>query len=407
MKKLLILGNNSHVDELINNAKNRGVYTIVTDNLPTDKSPVKNIADEAWNISVTDLDALESAAKECGINGVVSGASEICLEANRELCKRLDLPFYASDQAWEISNDKMRFKTACKEAGISVAENYDLSIELKTEDIEKIDFPVVVKPADGYSSIGLHVCDDKNELISAYKDAYEKSKIKKVIVEKYITGEQMGLIYSIHKGEPVLIVSGDDVASYESRDRRVFGFSPTKHTPIYKEQLENNIKNLFRNIGCMEGIACLQFIVNDEQAVALEMNYRLPGGKNNAEKIMCNNILCNALSEDFELDNLAFNEFCAYSIWLKPGKIHKIEGVEEIKKRIANLTITQMKHEGDIIEENTGMRQIFGFIVIGGNAETGIEAFKTINGALKVTSDQGEDMICRYEYDKKGYAKPI
>ena len=43
MEKLLILGNNINVDYLINCAKNRGIYTIVTDYLSPEKSPFKKI----------------------------------------------------------------------------------------------------------------------------------------------------------------------------------------------------------------------------------------------------------------------------------------------------------------------------------------------------------------------------
>jgi len=84
MKKILFLGNNCHVDELILLAKKNGLYTIVTDNLSEKESPVKSLADESWNISVTDLDMLEELGRKNNINAVMCGASEICLSANRD-----------------------------------------------------------------------------------------------------------------------------------------------------------------------------------------------------------------------------------------------------------------------------------------------------------------------------------
>jgi len=332
------------------------------------------------------------------------GASEICLSANRDLCKRLNLPFFISDYTWDIVNDKQKFKEECRKVGVPVANDFKLTIELLEEDLESVVFPVVVKPADGASSIGFHICNNREELIEGYKDAYKKSKINKVVVEEYVFGEQTGFIYSIHNGIPVLITSGDDVISYESRERRVFGFSPTKHVELYKGDLKNAVLNLMKNIGCKEGIACFQFITDGNKAVALEINYRLPGGKNHVEGIMCENMLYAALSEDYSQKYPVLPKFLGYSIWLKPGRIASIVGLDELKKVIPGCTITQIKNINDYVEENTGMRQIFGFIVIRADYKDGIDYIKVVNKTLKITSEQGEDMFNKYIYDPSGYA---
>ena len=58
-KKLLILGANVTECFVVNRAKDLGIYTIVTDN-NTDiaKSPAKEIADEYWDISWSDINQL-------------------------------------------------------------------------------------------------------------------------------------------------------------------------------------------------------------------------------------------------------------------------------------------------------------------------------------------------------------
>ena len=59
MNKLLILGATYNEIDIIKCARNKGIYTIVTDNnLDWSKSPAKYIADEAWNISWSDIDTL-------------------------------------------------------------------------------------------------------------------------------------------------------------------------------------------------------------------------------------------------------------------------------------------------------------------------------------------------------------
>ena len=63
-KKLLILAGESNLVTLVERAKELGIYTIVTDYYDTEHSPAKLVADEYWNISWTDIDALEKKCLE-------------------------------------------------------------------------------------------------------------------------------------------------------------------------------------------------------------------------------------------------------------------------------------------------------------------------------------------------------
>ena len=50
------------------------------------------------------------------------------------------------------------------------------------------------------------------------------------------------------------------------------------------------------------------------------------------------------------------------------------------------------------------MGQVFGFALIFANASDGIRYIDSINKILSIKSYEGEDMLCRYNYDPKGYA---
>ena len=53
-KKILVLGANPETANIVKVAQSLGVYTIVTDYLPAEKSPAKQIADEILDISTAD-----------------------------------------------------------------------------------------------------------------------------------------------------------------------------------------------------------------------------------------------------------------------------------------------------------------------------------------------------------------
>lgn len=74
--KLLMLGTTGRgTKELLLEAKRRGIYTIVTDNLSVEKAPLKLLADEYWMISTADIDILEEKCREEGVAAIMNGIS--------------------------------------------------------------------------------------------------------------------------------------------------------------------------------------------------------------------------------------------------------------------------------------------------------------------------------------------
>ena len=72
-KKLLILAGGPNLVTLVQRARELGVYTIVTDYYDDQTSPAKKYADEAWNVSWSDIDTLEKLCIENKIDGITYG----------------------------------------------------------------------------------------------------------------------------------------------------------------------------------------------------------------------------------------------------------------------------------------------------------------------------------------------
>ena len=86
-KKLLILGGaNLHCD-LVIAAKNLGVETFVTDYLPIDKAPAKQLADHFWDLDVTDVDAIVERCRIEHIDGVMNMYYDPCQLPYQRICE--------------------------------------------------------------------------------------------------------------------------------------------------------------------------------------------------------------------------------------------------------------------------------------------------------------------------------
>ena len=96
-KKLLILaGADVHV-KIVRAAKKEGIYTIVTDYLDVKDSPAKQIADECWNLSITDVDAIADKCKDEKVNGVLNYCIDPAQIPYQQICEKLNFLSFASD----------------------------------------------------------------------------------------------------------------------------------------------------------------------------------------------------------------------------------------------------------------------------------------------------------------------
>ena len=94
--------------DVVRRAQELGVYTVVTDWYQN--SPAKVLADKAYDLSISDMDAMLELIKEERIDGVFTGFIDSYLPHYYELCKRANLPCYLNDKMLACSTDKQNFK---------------------------------------------------------------------------------------------------------------------------------------------------------------------------------------------------------------------------------------------------------------------------------------------------------
>ena len=123
-KRLLILGGQLKLCDIVNRAKELGAYTVVTDWY--DDSPAKAIADKAYNVSTSDVDAILRLIKDEKIDGVFTGYIDSTLPYYYEICQKAGFPCYLSKEALACGTDKIRFKEACLAVGIDVIPSVDI-----------------------------------------------------------------------------------------------------------------------------------------------------------------------------------------------------------------------------------------------------------------------------------------
>lgn len=412
MKRIIILGSVESSFEVVQHAKKLGYYTIVVSNAPGKASL---IADEFVQIDVKDQSAIIDYINTNRIDGIFTGPSEFLTKTMIDLCEITGLRCYITSKQWNICQDKKFFKELCRKFNIPCVPDYQLTKELKYEDLKKINYPVIVKPVDSYSSKGISICTNESELKHAIEYALSFSPSKNFIVEKFITNDYgFSCRYIANNGKIFLSATNDRYTVDKAGGKAMIsGLSifPSKKTKEFIEKNNQNIIAMFKSIGIRNGSFFMQALVdNDGQIYFHEMGLRLSGGLIfkmfeetcgfNDLEMMIRYAMEGQMAniEEEKLINPYFNNIitCSLTIPLQVGIIAKIEGKETIKKWSNVIEFIQYYNEGDIIKsEYIGtLSQHFGRIKIVGNKIDDIySTIKMIHNTLVIEDVNGNNLI--------------
>ena len=412
-KTLLILGATAYSINVIKTAKAMGAKTIVVD--PVIGAPAKKHADKFFDVDTTDIDKLYQIALDEKVDGIFTGYSDVNLFSCRALCDKLGLNFYGSLEQLKKTTDKLMFKDMCRKYDVGTVPQYS------EKDLDKVPYPIIIKPADSWGSKGISVCYSYEETPAAVEKAIKYSKTSQIIVEKYMGGcEVVNFDYVMQDGKILLSAVGDRYVNTEQKGLSPLtaaGVYPSKYLKEYVETVDEKVKKMFFEEGMHNGTAFIQSFYEDGKFYFFEMGYRTGGGQGSIPlKVICDldyveyliNFAFTGKMSEKDLSEYANPQYdkrsCAVVTILKAGVIGKIEGMEEISALPEHINTTQFYQEGEEVKQsvigNLGQSLCRMHFV----ADNWDELYKAVNYAfntLKVTSVDGENMIVAGGFDGK------
>lgn len=413
-KKLLVLGGKPMGSvEIVEYAKSLGIYTIVADFLPVNESPAKEIADEHWNISTGDLNILAKMAKEHNIDGVVASVHEFNIEMSLRLSEMLGLPNYCTVEQWEITANKAKFKQLCVENGLPITKTYNITQnDFSTSKIEFIKYPVITKPVDSSGSRGFTICNNQKELETGYAKALEYSVSKEVLVEEFVEHESIVAIYTVHNGE--LLFSGIEdkyPKQFGEKGSIIAGLHtfPSVFTDDFRQKHEAQINNFISSIKLKNGFLWFEVFVTKDKYIFNEMGLRYSGSLTfyPVDYMFNQNQLYQYLhlalsNEKFDIRTGSLIpektksdlNYCIMPTQVHAGQIDKIIGIQDLKNQENVITLAQLKHEGDIIENWGTGQQSFGYLHVVYSDITNLrETLQKAVDTIKVLDKDGNNLF--------------
>lgn len=410
-KKLLFLDGSSLAACAVKRAKEMGIKTIVANYYSAEKSPAKLIADEQWKVDFSDIDNMVKLIKENNVDGIFVGWTDSHLPFYAEICEKAGLPCCGTLEQFDIlSNDKRRFKELCVQYGVPTPEIFHVDINFKRDDLDRIIYPVMVKPADGSGGRGIMKCDNEEELIAHYTQLYNESVSKKIVCERYMqSGNEIFIHYTVQNGYCSLSASflkyKVDVEKSKAASCLFHMFSP-KFLEEYKKTTEPAVINMIQDLGIKYGNVMFQGFEDNGKLYFHESGLRMGGEQFYVFAEKLNGISSLEMMIEFALtgkmtfynaekqDNYKFSKYCCnYYIPLKPGRISKIEGIEEINAMPQLLQNRQFKFVGDDISSTSSLdRVIFRLHVMDDTKEAFAKTLCKISDTVKIFDENGNDM---------------
>lgn len=417
-KRLLIIGGAFQHVKLVEAAHNMGVITYVVDYLPLEKAPAKQIADYHYELNIYDIDDIVAMCKAEKIDGVLSSHLDACQLPYQQVCEKLGLPCFGTKEQFHVLTDKTAFLSYCKENGVSIIPQYTEAELLSNP--ETVEYPIFVKPCDSRGSRGQSICRKPSEVKAAIAFAQSESKTGKIVAEKYMGGKpEFTMSYLFIDGEAYCVRTGDRYvgpASDKMDKSAIMAISPSKYDKLYFDGEGNRVVKMLQNLGIKNGPVFMQGFVDENVVRMFDPGLRFPGFEYDRmyEKATGISIpkalVAFALSGEFPVEykridpkaNLNGYYVSALFVVLKPGKIHKIEGLDKIKKKKEIVSVSQRYNEGDVVGEYYNVNQRFAEInMLCNSIEQTSETVEWIYDTLKIYDEEGNDMkIAKFDTNR-------
>lgn len=198
------------------------------------------------------------------------------------LLRSLNIPFLGSGvMASSLCIDKSVSKDIMKFHSIPVAPHIllkkGISMDMELHNINKMNYPLVVKPNKGGSSIGVTIVNNESELNNSIQSIIDDD----ILIEKYVLGKEVTccIIENKNELEVMTILDINSKSSFYDYNAKYVNATTniefSKLPDFLKTMIHEISKKAFRILDCSQ-YATVDMIVNEEQITVIEIN-TLPG----------------------------------------------------------------------------------------------------------------------------------
>ncbi|MBE6324130.1 MAG: ATP-grasp domain-containing protein [Bacteroidales bacterium] len=348
-------------------------------------------ADEYYNASTMDEDAVLAAAEKYQPDGIMTLATDMPMRGVAKTSDKLHLHSISYETAVKAT-DKYDMIKAFKEHNVPSPWYFvvDTLDELKAH-MADVTFPCIIKPTDNAGSHGVAKVYSFQELLENYEYAHSCSRHGKVIVEEYLDGPEVSVEVMVVNGEVNILQITDKITTEAPHFVEMGHTQPSRFQDDVQTAIRNVTVAACKAIGIDKGPAHVEMKVTNRGPVMIELGARMGGDNITTHLVplstgidMVGSTIKVALGEEPDIEPTLHCGSAIRYFEVPFGTIKAIEHVEEAQRVPGVKQITFTKNVG---EESTPIHcsnDRIGFVIAqGANAEDAVmaceEAMKVIN----------------------------
>ncbi|MBQ3134224.1 MAG: ATP-grasp domain-containing protein [Oscillospiraceae bacterium] len=399
MKALVLAGSCSQV-VLLNQLRERKIETVLADNNPN--AIAIPYADKFVRVNILDVAAVRKVAEEEKVDILLAVCADQVLLTVAKVSEELGLPCYIDyDTACKVS-DKGHMKDIFSKNGVPTSKHAFMA-ELDMEKIGQMEYPLVVKPVDAYSSKGVRKAANLDELRQYFAEAAEISRSGVVIVEEFVEGAELTVDFEVVDGTAHLLsVSNTEKVNYKDRFlafRTRYPAAVDRATIARVAEIGQKIATAF---GLKDTPMLVQMLTNGKKESVLEFCARTGGG---AKYLLIKAatgfdpikaVVDLTLGLPVEVgpikpeSKLITNEF----LYAHPGVFDHLEGFEELKQDGTIAEFWQFKWPGaEIVNAISSSDRVASVTIYADTYEELVAKHDRMAATVKIVGRDGKDMM--------------
>ena len=282
-KKLAIIRADDVLIPLVLKAKEMGIKTHCFSWDKEEYVDCKDIADYFHSISILEKELILEKCKETGIDGITSICSDIAMPTVAYVAQGMGLIGNRYEDALIMSN-KYKVRQAFFKNGVS-QPRYTVASKMQSPDMTELQFPLIVKPTDRCSSVGVKKVENEAELQEAVLRAQQFSYSGEAIIEEFITGCEATVDMISWQGKHYPIIISDTETTGAPYFSKIGYHQPSQLSPDIQSKILDEAKKALTALNFVYGVSDIEVKITEKGEVKLiEINPRL--GADGTEQLL-------------------------------------------------------------------------------------------------------------------------
>lgn len=275
MKKALLLCASHNDLGLVRALRKLGFYIIATGD--KEGAPGERYVDEYVKADYSDKELILSIARDKQIDAICPCCNDFGVYTAAYVAEQMHLSDFDSYETTITLHNKDKFKKFAEQQKLLTpwAKSYEKEQEALSS-LQDMEYPIIVKPTDASAGNGISKAENRDEAVGAVLHAFEKSRVKRIVIEPYIEGTQHGFCTFLINQRVVACCTNNEYSIINPYRVEIDTYPADEWETVY-DVLIGQIEKIAHALQLRDGIFHLQYILKDGVPWIIEVMRRILG----------------------------------------------------------------------------------------------------------------------------------